>query len=356
MYQPEIGTSNRSWTLNRLNFAKVGIHDSCAAVEHLVFLRPDLFKVTVLYKWPMRDKVYSPSMPRCAFLTIQDRQGWFIDDDLVHAPLRDLGWDIEDVVWNQPADWNTFDLVVIRSPWDYQHHIDRFLSVLRQIEESSAILANSSQIVRWNVDKTYLIQLQNQGVEIVPTELRYRPTADWLLEIIEQFATDEIVVKPTVGATADDTFRLSKQTQRGMLEEVCIVFANKPCLVQPFMRSITDEGEFSLMFFDGELSHTILKTVRAGDFRVQEEHGGGVTAIPQPESILVDTANSILTHLPEVPLYARVDLVRNSENRFLLMELELIEPCLYFRFDSEAAQRFALAIDRRLGSQRQLHR
>ena len=96
------------------------------------------------------------AMPRCAFLTIASQDGWFIDDELVHDPLRNLSWEITDVVWNAEVDWNTYDVVVIRSPWNYQQNLPEFLSVLRRIEASSAALHNSLDIVTWNVDKHYL--------------------------------------------------------------------------------------------------------------------------------------------------------------------------------------------------------
>jgi hypothetical protein len=86
-------------------------------------------------------------MSRCAFLTIADKDGWFIDDHLVHEPLRNLGWEITDVVWNAEVDWNAYDVVVIRSPWDYQRNLQPFLSVLRRIEDSSAVLYNSLDTV-----------------------------------------------------------------------------------------------------------------------------------------------------------------------------------------------------------------
>ncbi len=286
-------------------------------------------------------------MPTCAFLTIADREGWFIDDDLVHPPLKALGWSVEEVAWNAAIDWSRYDLVVIRSPWDYQHHVENFLDVLRAIQEAGIPLENSLRTVSWNVDKQYLLRLREQSVKIVPTLSGERPSVNWLQNAWEQLDSQEIVIKPTIGATADDAFRLRRQMVESELEEVCNVFVNKACLVQPFMKSIADEGEYSLMFFNGELSHTVLKTVKSGDFRVQEEHGGGVVAIPNPPPELVTTANGIMSCLQEVPLYARVDLIRGPDEDFLLMELELIEPCLYFRFDPEAPMRFAKAVNKR---------
>ena len=286
-------------------------------------------------------------MRKCAFLTLAERDGWFIDDELVHEPLRRLGWEVCEVVWHEPVDWNRFDVVVIRSPWDYQREPQRFLSVLSDIEASSAALYNSPATVAWNLEKTYLLDLESRGVEIVPTLVLAELGGSEIQHLLTLWNSPEIIVKPTIGATADDTFRVGKRTGAAQLNEICARFAQRPCLAQPFMRAIVEEGEFSLIYFDGQLSHSILKTVRKGDFRVQEEHGGGVVSISTPEPALLRAAELTMAALPDVPLYARVDLVRTSNDTFALMELELIEPCLYFRFGPDSAARFALAIDRR---------
>jgi glutathione synthase/RimK-type ligase-like ATP-grasp enzyme len=114
-------------------------------------------------------------------------------------------------------------------------------------------------------------------------------------------------------------------------------------MVQPFVNAIVDEGEYSLFYFGGVYSHTILKSPKRGDFRVQEEHGGRITAVA-PEHDLRETADNIVASISQL-LYARVDLVRNDSGKFLLMELELIEPALYFRMDEESPRRFATALD-----------
>jgi len=304
---------------------------------------PDLPSENLGYSTPI---IQAP-MPNCAFLTIENKEGWFIDDNLVHLPLRSLGWEISDVVWNANVDWNVFDVVVIRSPWDYQHDLNKFFTVLQQIESSSATLFNSLEMVKWNCDKNYLFDLHNSGVEIVPSLQVDSLSRKDLRKIFRHFATDEIILKPTIGANADDTYRICCDTEEDELAKICTTFSRKPCLTQPFMNGIIKEGEFSLMYFNGRLSHSIIKTVGTDDFRVQEEHGGGVIALPEPESDLVAAAGRAIATLPETPMYARVDMVRTDANTFALMELELIEPCLYFRFGEHSARDFAKAIDNR---------
>lgn len=283
-------------------------------------------------------------MPKCAFLSIANTQGWFIDDDLVHAPLKKLGWSIRNIPWDEPADWNDFDLVIIRSPWDYQDHLEQFLKVLEDIDQSTATLLNSLRIVKWNIDKSYLFELESKGVELVPTIKRYGLTQTDLDRAFEKFGAEVLVVKPIIGANADDTFRVAKNDSAAY-QEVESIFQDRACMIQPFMQHIIEEGEYSLMYFNGKLSHTILKTAGPGDYRVQEEHGGGVKGIKNPEKQLLASAEKAMSALPETPFYARADLVRTPANSFALMELELVEPSLYFRFNSESAAVFAACID-----------
>lgn len=278
---------------------------------------------------------------KCCFLSMDSLAGYVSDDELAVAPLAELGWDVATVSWrDKTVDWNAFEIVVVRTPWDYQNDPDAFLEVLRKIDASNARLENPLSIIEWNLDKRYLRDLETKGVSIVPTiwgegEVTEKGFSEWQT----LFDSDEMIVKPTVSATAQDTYRL-----REFDAELAAVFAKRSFLVQPFVNAIVDEGEFSLFYFSGEYSHTILKSPKHGDFRVQEEHGGLISAVV-PETKLLETADSILGLLSQM-LYARVDLVRGAANDFMLMELELIEPALYFRMDDESPRRFAAALDK----------
>ncbi|QYH38090.1 hypothetical protein GYM62_04485 [Algoriphagus sp. NBT04N3] len=282
-------------------------------------------------------------MPRCAFLSISNTEGWFIDDDLVHPFLHELGWEVKNIPWNEKTDWNKWDLVIIRSPWDYQQHLEEFMEVLQKIEDSTAILLNPLDIVKQNIHKGYLFELAEKGVELVPTQKFSNLDESLITESFEKFKSNQLVIKPLVGANADDTFWINISHPLDW-EKPLEVFQEKEGMIQPFMSGIVKEGEFSLIYLNGELSHTILKTVGIGDFRVQEEHGGGVIAIPNPEPELVKAAGKAMKALSSTPFYARVDLVRTRQGSFALMELELIEPCLYFRFDPNSPKKFAALI------------
>jgi hypothetical protein len=280
-------------------------------------------------------------MRQCAFLTTEALDGFVTDDDLAHALMREIGWEVTAVPWNRPVDWSRFEAAVVRSTWDYHKHLDDFLAALEAIDRSGTRLANSLETVRWNVRKTYLRDLETRGLPVVPTLWRTGPDADRIRGLFDELETDEIVLKPVVSASAYDTFRLDRGSD---LSEVEALFAGREVMAQPFLPSIVEEGEYSLFYFGGELSHTIVKSPKEKDFRVQEEHGGLIRPA-DPPAPLPDLGRRILGALPEQPLYARVDLVRQSpgDPTFVLMELELVEPSLYFRIVPGSAGRFARA-------------
>jgi glutathione synthase/RimK-type ligase-like ATP-grasp enzyme len=153
--------------------------------------------------------------------------------------------------------------------------------------------------------------------------------------------TENIIIKPTVSANADDTFLVNKAEFKKLTQTIKNTFSSKQLIVQPFIDSVITEGEYSLFYFGDKFSHCVLKKPKENDFRVQEEHGGRLK-LSEAEDNMLSTAESVLKALPESALYARIDLIR-SNNQFLLMEVELIEPSLYFNMDEKAADRFTEA-------------
>ncbi len=282
---------------------------------------------------------------RCAYLTMDDISGFVSDAELSFAPMAELGWDVEMVPWQSNIDWSAYELVYICTPWDYQNDVAGFLDVLATIENSSARLVNGLDLVHWNLEKTYLQELEMRGADIVPSRFFDRFDADRIAACFDLHATDNIVVKPVVGANADNIFVLGRPLSSGAIDQLGRVFAKRPFFVQPFVENVRLEGEYSLFFFGGEYSHAILKKPKPGDFRTQEEHGADILSVEAPAA-LVETARRVLGVVNPQPVYVRADFVRDTGQRFLLMELELIEPALYFRTDPESARRFAAALAR----------
>lgn len=282
---------------------------------------------------------------RGAFLTMESLDGFFCSDHLTYEPLARLGWTIDEVPWTQTeVRWDDFDLVVIRSPWDYTDNPQAFLKVLEQIDRSNAALANPLDIVRWNLNKEYLRELEAQGIPVVPTLWLTKLEHVDIEAAFERFASEEIVVKPTVGANARDTFRLARDSAPSTTEAALRVFRSCPVMVQPFIKSIVDIGEYSLFYFNGNYSHCILKSPKLGDFRVQEEHGGLIQRCNAPPSLL-EIGQRTLNTIDAQLLYARVDFVYLFPETPAVIEVELIEPSLYFPYAELSPARFASALD-----------
>ena len=266
------------------------------------------------------------------------------DDAHLAVALQRLGIEPTACVWNDPhVDWSQFDAVLMRSTWDYFKHYADFRQWLDQLPVPTI---NNKELLRWNSDKRYLLELAQQGIDIIPTQLVAAPQ---LQQTLAAMPAQEVVVKPTVSGTA-------QHTARGRSDDALFqqVVAQLPLefdyLVQPYLPEVVTDGEWSLLFFEDEYSHAVIKRPATGDYRVQGEFGGTAQAI-EPDATLIASAKRALTAAAAIghadAAYARVDGVI-SEGRFLLMELEMIEPCLHFEGRREAAERFAENLRKRL--------
>jgi glutathione synthase/RimK-type ligase-like ATP-grasp enzyme len=270
------------------------------------------------------------------------------DDQLLPPALASLGITAEPVVWsNDSATWSDFEVVVVRSCWDYHLQFSEFLAWLARLDADGIAVWNSSPLVRWNADKRYLLDLARRGIATIPTMIvpRGRGCDVESLAIAEGWT--RFVLKPTVSASGYETYALRTPLDDAAPEAIAKVTAIGDALLQPFVEEVPRYGEYSFTFIDGAFSHATLKRATPGEFRVQTEHGGSVEPVDAPRA-LVEQATHVLKVLPETPLYARVDGIARG-SAFLLMELELIEPNLFLGEGSGAAERLAAAIDRRVG-------
>jgi glutathione synthase/RimK-type ligase-like ATP-grasp enzyme len=278
---------------------------------------------------------------KCALLTINDLSNFQSYDNLIVKPLSDLSWECNFIPWDSNSiNWDDFDAVIIRSTWDYQLKEKLFFKTLQSIEASSAVLYNSLETVKWNINKRYLLELERENISIIPTRLYDSFDFDVVSQLFSFFNENKLVIKPCVSANADDTFILEQSKIGNLKSALENTFFQRDFLVQPFIKNIKSEGEYSLIYFGNMLSHVLLKTPKNGDFRVQEEHGGILKEIKKPENSLIDFGNKVMSTIPYQCLYSRVDVVRGSNN-YLLMEVELIEPSLYFNMDPKSPKMFA---------------
>jgi hypothetical protein len=282
---------------------------------------------------------------KAAYLTMQNPGDYVTDYDLSFDAMAARGWGVETVAWRDPEiDWNRFDAVYLCTAWDYPQHLDEFIAVLHKIEKSSALMVNPLSLVQWSLRKTYLRDLESGGADIVPSLWCDDIDAEDMPGWFAAHGSDTLIIKPQVGANAHDTFVLRQPLTADRRAELSATFQQRAFFVQRFIESIETEGEYSLFYFAGEYSHAILKTPAEGDFRSQEEHGAQIKSV-QPDAKLLAAGQKLLSLLAPQPVYVRADFVRDDD-RFLLMELELIEPALYLRMDDAAAMRFATAFDK----------
>ena len=291
----------------------------------------------------MREPV--PLDQRIAFVTCESQPDIHGDDRLVAHALQRRGFQVTAAVWNDPAvDWGQFASVVIRAAWDYHLDEARYAAWLQRCETEQVNLWNPASTLLANIDKRYLAGFGDAGVAIVPIEYLERGRKQSLRTLLEHRNWTRAVVKPSVSASAYGTWRTSLATAAADQRQLDEELKRRSLLVQPFVDEIVTSGEWSVVFFDGEYSHAVLKKPASGDFRVQEELGGhGEPRDPSPA--IVEQARRVLSHVAGPLLYARVDGIER-EARFLRMELEINEPFLYIGSSSGAAERFADAIVR----------
>lgn len=280
---------------------------------------------------------------RCAFLTTDDLTGYVTDDHTAIEVLGRRGHDVRAVSWRDDAvDWSRFDGVVIRSPWDYHRDPWRFLNRLDQIAGRTRV-ANTPEVVRWNLRKTYLRELARAGADIPETVWLDSLAPGSIETLFDSPGTDQLVVKPVIGASADGVFRLRRGDASGREGEIVWALRGRPVMAQPFLESVIEDGEWAVVYLGGEQSHTVHKRAAPGEYRVQEEQGGSVRPTDGDPALLAAAERAVAC--TPVSLYARVDCLRHPDGRWLVSELELIEPALYLRADDRAPTRFADAIE-----------
>lgn len=266
---------------------------------------------------------------KLAFVTYRDAGKFVADipqeDALLKAYLSKKEVDFTFEVWDDPkVDWEAYDVLVIKSPWDYFEKPHAWYAWLKKIEHKRVL--NPVKTLRWNSDKKYLQDVADAGFPIVPTYwLNKGEKINWM-DLFAHFSTEKLIIKPRISGGALHTYALGHQDKHKM-QEIEILIKDGDYMAQPFVQEIPDKGEWSFLFFNNELSHTLLKTAKEGEFRVQHFFGGSIHSGEAPAALEVQ-AKAFANRFAADCLYARVDGVEvNGELQ--LVELELIEPLLF---------------------------
>jgi len=254
--------------------------------------------------------------------------------------LEDAGADVTPIAWTEAGDLAEFALVLPLVAWGYHEDYDRWLGLLDRAEREGWHMINPPALLRWNGDKEYLTELADAGVPTVPALAVESCCDEDLEEARREFASDRLVIKPTVSASAAGTHLI------GPNDRLPPDSRGRAMIIQPLVEEIARTGEFSLMLFDGEYSHAVVKRPKSGDFRVQE-HLGGVTLPSQAPPGGIELARQALAAAPAKAAYARVDIVPDDEGVLRIMELELIEPALFLDHAPDGGAAFARAVMRR---------
>ena len=281
-----------------------------------------------------------------AFVTSEEFPELEPDSRLLLPALEERGIDARPSVWTDPSvDWSSFDAIVVRSPWDYFMRASEWADWLDRVEATAVPMFNPSKVVRWNSHKSYLQQLASAGVPVIDTVMTQGQAGADLPDLLAGAGWDDAIVKPAIDGGAMRLFRVRDVDDPQARFDALV--AEGDVLVQPFLPSIVEWGELSLIYFGGELSHTVRKMAKPGDIRVQPVWGGSYE-LEGPTSEAVFVANQVLDAIEADLLYARVDLVRGLDGHLQLIELEVIEPLLFLELDDAAPRRFVEALAARL--------
>lgn len=267
------------------------------------------------------------------------------EDNYVKEALEDLHLRVKKLAWDDSSfDWSTTKYILFRSTWDYFDRFDEFSNWLNKVSRQTLLL-NSEKIIRWNIDKHYLLDLEQNGVHIIPTVFIEKGTQTSLLKLHLKNKWKDTILKPCISGTARHTYKLdvnNLETYESIFQEL---IAGEAMMLQPFQNSIVEKGEISLIVINGKYSHAVLKKAKKGDFRVQNNFGGTVHGYTPTLQEISFAENAVKTSI-EPPIYARVDITTDNDGYLAIVELELIEPELWFRNNPQAANQLAKGINK----------
>lgn len=266
-----------------------------------------------------------------------------LEDALLTASLESRGLKVHRTHWDNPDfDWSQTRFAVFRTTWDYFDRFAEFSTWLDKVVQKTHLL-NPIALIRWNMDKHYLADLDRQGIRIPPTVFIDKGEQRSLAMLIQASGWKEVVIKPAVGGAGRHTYRLRLQDAEQYEAIFGELIAKEAMLLQEFLENVPLRGEITLMLFGGKYSHSVLKKAKAGDFRVQDDFGGTVQDY-KPSQSEITFAEKVMELCHPTPLYGRVDLVWDNQDQLCVSELELIEPELWMRNAPASAELFAEAI------------
>jgi|AGTN01.2.fsa_nt_gi Prokaryotic glutathione synthetase, ATP-grasp domain. len=277
------------------------------------------------------------------------------DDRLALNVLKRRGYACQGAVWDDPAiDWARAGTCVLRSTWDYHVKFEKFMQWIDDVSSKTQLI-NQPHLIRWSVRKTYLRDLVELGVPVTPTHWLTDASEESISAAAEAFAgTEKVVIKPTIGLATSGVKMVAREEIATIKDHIEKQLKLGEVMVQPYLSSVHDYGERSLMFLGGTYSHAVRKSA----FQHMATAGGAGERAITADDVEIETAIATMKALPMVPAlkslnttleqiaYARVDLVRDESHNPVVLEVELVEPSLFLGYDDMAAEKFATILEK----------
>ncbi len=262
------------------------------------------------------------------------------EDNYVKNALEEIGLVVGRLSWDDKNfDWCKTKYILFRTTWDYFDRFDEFSDWLDQVSQNTKLL-NSEKIIRWNIDKHYLQDIKSKGTHIIPTVYIEKNSNSTLIALHKNNNWNHTILKPCTSGGARHTYKLNLTNLEEHENTFQELISNEAMMLQPFQNSIIKKGEISLMIINEKFTHAVLKKAKKGDFRVQDDFGGTVYNYT-PTSKEITFAEKAVNACIEIPIYARVDITTDNDGKLAIVELELIEPELWFRNYPKAANYLA---------------
>ena len=263
-----------------------------------------------------------------------------LEDQLVLDALSEVNLNVTKVAWSDSEfDWSSAKYLLFRTTWDYAERFTEFSDWLLEVSLKTKLI-NAYDLIVWNLDKHYLNDLKDKGVNVVETYFIEPRDKRTLKELHEELGWEKTVLKPSVSAAAKDTYKLGPDNLADHEVIYKKLIKHESMMLQPFQRSVVERGEISLMVMGTTYTHAVLKIAKPGDFRVQDDFGGSVHEY-QPTQEEIDLAIASVKACDTRPVYARVDIIDDNDGNPAVSELELVEPELWFRNENKAADLLA---------------
>lgn len=266
-----------------------------------------------------------------------------LEDNYAKEAFERRGLRVGRTNWdNADFDWTETEYIIFKTTWDYFDRFEEFMRWLHDVSKKTKLI-NRIETIRWNVDKHYLLDLNKKGLNIPKTIFIESGDDSEFEKIFLNSGWKDSILKPVVSGGGRHTYKINKDNASEHEKIYRELIKNEAMMLQEFQYSVLDEGEKTFMVFGGKYSHAVLKKAKAGDFRVQDDFGGTVHEYEASKEE-IEFAECVMSLCNPLPVYGRVDAIKDNNGKLAVSELELIEPEMWFRTKPEAAEVYAEAV------------